>query len=191
MTKERGMPVLIPFVFLLIENDQDRAFLEDAYVQYHRLMYAQALQITRQAEMAEDAVSETLMALMKKIDLLRTLECNKLRAYLVISVKHTALTMLDRKKRERIDGSVTLEDLAGGGHVDDRLLAQAGVERVKTMIAALSPREKALMLMRYFQELSDEEIAAQTGLRPVSVRVHLSRARKHLAQMLAGKEGME
>ena len=38
--------------------------------------------------------------------------------------------------------------------------------------------------MKYFRELTDAEIAAETGLREVSVRVHLSRARKHLAGML-------
>ena len=36
-------------------------------------------------------------------------------------------------------------------------------------------------------EMTDEEIAAATGLKAVSVRVHLSRARKRLAEMLGGK----
>ena len=81
---------MIPFVFLLIESDEDRLFLEGVYLEYHRLMYAQALQITRRSEAAEDAVSDSLLALMKKIDLLRTLPCNKLRSYLVITVKRAA-----------------------------------------------------------------------------------------------------
>ena len=38
--------------------------------------------------------------------------------------------------------------------------------------------------MKYFREMTDEEIAEEIGVRPVSVRVHLSRARKHLAQLL-------
>ena len=42
-------------------------------------------------------------------------------------------------------------------------------------------------MMRYFREMTDEEIARETGIRPVSVRVHISRARKHLAALL-GKE---
>ena len=44
-----------------------------------------------------------------------------------------------------------------------------------------------MMLMHYFRDMSDEEIAAATGLKAVSVRVHLSRARKRLAEMLSGK----
>ena len=182
------MPVLIPFVFLLTDSEDGRLFLEGVYEEYHRLMYAQALRVLRDGGMAQDAVSDSLMALMKKIPLLRTLECNKLRAYLVITVKHTAITLLNRRKRDRADGSVAFETLAGPDRVEDRLLERAGVERVKDLIRALPEREKTVMLMKYFREMTDEEIAEETGLRPVSVRVCLSRARKHLADALEGGE---
>lgn len=173
-----------PLFLLLIENEEDRRFLESIYLEYHQLLYAQALKITRNGEEAQDVVSDALMALMKKIDLLKTLPCNKLRAYMVITVKHTAIDLFNRKKRQRIDDGVTVEDLAGGGSVESRLLEQAGVESIKNAIASLPPREKAVMMMKYFRELSDEEIALETGLRAVSVRVHLSRARKHLGELL-------
>lgn len=179
---------MIPFVFLLIENDDDRRFLESVYLDYHRLMYAQALRVTRNTSSAEDAVSESLIALAKKISVLRGLECNKLRSYAVITVRNTAITMLNRQKREKLDGDVTIEELAGQERTDARLMEQAGVERIKTAIAALPSREKDLMLMRYFRDMTDEEIAKETGLKPVSVRVHLSRARKNLARMLGGEE---
>ena len=89
-----------------------------------------------------------------------------------------------RQKRER--GGMETEDLADMRRVEDRLMAQAGVERVKNLIRALPEREKTVMLMKYFREMTDEEIAEETGLRPVSVRVCLSRARKHLADALKG-----
>ena len=69
------------------------------------------------------------------------------------------------------------------------MLEQAGIEGVKNAIRSLPPREKDLMLMKYFREMTEQEIAKETGLKPVSVRVHLSRARKHLAQVL--REGRE
>lgn len=176
--------MLFPVFLLLIENDEDRLFIEGVYLEYYRLMYAQALQITRNGEEAQDVVSDTMMALMKKISLLRALPCNKLRAYVVTTVKHTAINLFHQKKRQRMESDVTIEELAGSDSVDGALLEQAGVERIKNAIALLPEREKAIMLMRYFRELTDEEIARETGLRPVSVRVHLSRARKHLAQLL-------
>jgi RNA polymerase sigma-70 factor (ECF subfamily) len=175
---------LIPFVLLLIESEDDRRFLENVYLQYRRLMYVQALQILKQSQAAEDAVSDSLLALTKKISLLRGFECNKLRSYIVITVKHTAVSRLNRGKREALPGDAAFDEIAGTERTDGRLLAQAGVEAVKDAIRALPPREKDLMLMKYFREMTEQEIAEETGLRPVSVRVHLSRARKRLARLL-------
>lgn len=175
---------LIPLVFLLIENEDDRLFLENVYIQYHRLMYAQALQILKQSQAAEDAVSDSLLSLAKKISLLRSFDCNKLRSYAVITVKHTAITRLNRGKRERLPGDAALEEMAGTARVDARLLSQAGIEGVKEAIRALPSREKEMMLMKYFREMTEQEIADEMGLKPVSVRTCLSRARKHLAQLL-------
>lgn len=175
---------MLPIIFLLLEDETDRQFMENLYAQYHRLMYAQALEVLRQSQAAEDAVSESLLALIKKISLLRTFDSARLRSYVVVTVKHLSITLLNKRQREKIDSGVALEDLADAGRVDDRLLEEAGVERIRQAIRALPPREKDIMLMKYFREMTDEEIAEEIGVRPVSVRVHLSRARKHLAQLL-------
>jgi len=179
---------LLFWICLMTDSESDRLFMEDLYEQYHRLMYAQALQVLRQSQAAEDAVSESLIALMKKISLLRGLDRNKLRSYVVITVRNLSITHLNRGRRERPTDTVTMEELAGGRPMDERLLEQAGVERIKNAILALPPQQKDVMLMRYFREMSDEEIAREMGLKPVSVRVQLSRARKRLAQLLSGRE---
>ena len=179
----------LPMVLLYLERGEDRAFLEDVYARLHRLMYAQALQIARSREAAEDAVSDSLMALMKKIELLRSLPWNKLRAYVVITVKHVAITQLNRRSRELPDGGAAAERLPGDRPIDEGLLSQAGIEGIKDAIRTLPDRERDALMMRYFREMTDEEIAAEWGLKPVSVRVILSRARKRLAQRLGGEEG--
>ena len=74
--------------------------------------------------------------------------------------------------------------MAGTTRVDARLLSQAGIEGIKEAIHTLPSREKALMLMKYFREMTEQEMADEMGLNPVSVRSGLSRARKHLAQLL-------
>ena len=178
---------MFPLVLLLIQDEDDRTFMEGIYTQYHRLMYAQALQILRLSEAAEDAVSESLIQLIKKINLLRTLPCNKLKAYVVITVKHTAITQLHRRQREQPTDDTVFLNLADVQRTDDHVLEEAGITRIKDAIRSLPTREKDLMLMRYFRDMTDEEIAEATGLKPVSVRVHLSRARKRLAQILSGK----
>lgn len=169
----------------MLDNEEDRHFLEGLYMEYRVLMYAQALKITRNSQEAEDAVSEAMLALMKKIALLRTLPCNKLKAYVVITVKHMALNRYRKMKKESTMGDSAAEEMPGSAGTEEALLSRAGIEAIKAAICSLPEREKEIMLMKYFRELTDAEIAEETGLREVSVRVHLSRARKHLSGMLA------
>ena len=178
---------MFPLIFLLIQDKDDRTFMEGLYTQYHRLMYAQALQVLRNSEAAEDAVSESLIQLIKKISLLQTLPCNKLKSYVVITVKHTAITLLHRRQREQPAEDTAFLNIADMQRTDDHVLEEAGIARIRAAIRSLPPREKDLMLMRYFRDMTDEEIAEATGLKPVSVRVHLSRARKRLEEILNGK----
>ena len=181
----------LPFVLLGLSREEDQAFLESLYTQFHRLMYAQALRITHSVPAAEDAVSDSLLALMKKIDLLRALPWNKLRSYVVITVKHTALTYVTRRQRERIDAFASVDEVPGGPPLDEGLMARAGIEGVKNAIRALPPRERDTLMMKFFRGLTDEEIAGAWGLKPVSVRVILNRARKHLAALLEREGGVE
>lgn len=188
IAKVKGDLPLLPFplMLLLIENEEDRRFLEEVYLSRYRLMYAQALLLLRSPAAAEDAVSESMLALAKKIPLLRSLPCNKLTAYVVITVKHLALNQLRKRKREDVTWDGEMEDRAAPGETEDGVMAQAGVERIKDAICALPEREKEILMMKYFRELSDDEIAGELKIRPVSVRVAVSRARAHLKALLQG-----
>lgn len=180
---------MLPFMVLMIIRDEDdRQFLERIYLDYHALMYGMALRVTRNRELAQDAVSDSLISLAGKIDLLRTLACNKLRAYLVITVKHTAISLINRGKRETPADDGAFLNLKSVFGTEEEALSRAGIEEIRQAVLRLPQREKDVLMMRYFREMTDEEIARETGIRPVSVRVHISRARKHLAALL-GKEG--
>jgi len=173
---------------MTVDREDDRLFLEGVYQEYHTLMYGMALRVTRDRTLAEDAVSDAMLSLMKKISLLRSLECNKLRSYVVITVRHAAISLLKKRRREPAAGDDALVNLEDGFRVDEGALSRAGVEEIKQAVRTLPQRERDVMLMRYFREMTDEEIAREMGIQAVSVRVQLTRARKRLAAML-GKEG--
>ena len=180
---------MIPLLLLMtMDREDDRLFMEGVYQQYHALMYGMALRVTRDRTLAEDAVSDALVSLIKKISVLRSLECNKLRSYVVITVRHAAISLLKARRREPAAGDEALINLEDGFRVDEGAMSRAGVEEIKRAVRALPPRERDVMLMRYFREMTDEEIAREMGIQAVSVRVELTRARKHLAATL-GKEG--
>ena len=65
---------------------------------------------------------------------------------------------------------------------------QAGGE-LESALATLSWRQRACILLKYFEGLQVEEIALVLDCSPGTVKTHLSRARKHIALSLAQQEG--
>lgn len=175
------------FFLSLIEDEGDAAFMADLYQAHYRLMYYQALRVLKTPQDAEDAVSNAVIKLIKKIHILRTLPSNKQEAYLVITVRNTAINLFNQRKArvEKMDGQ-PMETVAADQRLGPEAQVQdrAGVEQVKDAIRQLPPREREALMMRYFQRLSDPEIASAMGIREVSARAVISRGRKRLRELL-------
>jgi RNA polymerase sigma factor (sigma-70 family) len=61
-----------------------------------------------------------------------------------------------------------------------------GPARVRAAVQALRPKYQAVVVLRYFAEMSFDEIAAIVGCRPDAVRARLSRAVGELRERLGG-----
>ncbi|MFG1819207.1 RNA polymerase sigma factor [Kribbella sp. NPDC049174] len=69
-------------------------------------------------------------------------------------------------------------------HDDDPALA----DEVRQALATLSPRQRACVVLRYYEDLSVLEIAAQLDCAEGTVKRHLADARTKLASLLAVPE---
>jgi RNA polymerase sigma-70 factor (ECF subfamily) len=67
------------------------------------------------------------------------------------------------------------------------LLVQEQNARVRRALIALPPRQRAVIELRHFQDLSYEEIATTLGIPLSDVKSDLFRARQHLRKLLAGE----
>jgi RNA polymerase sigma-70 factor (ECF subfamily) len=72
---------------------------------------------------------------------------------------------------------------------EDMLVRAEVAESVKRAVAALKPKLRVVMLLKYFEEMSYEEIAAVLGLSKGTVASRLNRGHKILARKLAPLRG--
>lgn len=98
----------------------------------------------------------------------------------------------EQRKRRRFlqfgEGADVNEMRAIGSHEEG--LARAEVaESVKRAVAALKPKLRVVMLLKYFEEMSYEEIASVLGLSKGTVASRLNRGHKALARRLAPLRG--
>lgn len=165
--------------------------MEQLYLDHHPMMYRAAVRVLRHPQDAEDVISDTFLSLCKKIPLLRSMDCNKLRAYLVISIRNTAINLLRRKSRQAELLWAQAEETPDAQALwqqEDGLFDAFEDSDIAPALRRLPLRDRQLIEMKYALGLSDEEMARQLEIKPVSVRVYLSRVRQKLRALMEERE---
>jgi RNA polymerase sigma-70 factor, ECF subfamily len=163
-------------------EEQTLAALVD---QYAATLYRVAFSVLRNAADAEDAVQETFLRVLRHRDNLE--EVRDQRVWLIRIVWNI---VLDRKRRaktrpETDDVSELARVLPSGGlGADDRAIAAQHHAHVLQCVGQLPAKERQVMVLSAFEELSSVEIASILGITESSVRSRLFRARNLMAELL-------
>lgn len=147
---------------------------------YEGLAMRIALRITRNPAEAEDAVQEAFLRAYKALP-----RFDPRRPFGPWLLKIATNRALSRARRLRPQASLdeALEVPERGG-------PQAGtgpdVERLQKALGDLSPRDRAVLSLRYDQGLPLADIARTIGLKLGAVKVRLFRARERLLELFQG-----
>lgn len=186
---------MIPFVILAIDDTDDRVFMTSLYLQYKRLMMSEILKIIGEKCDAEDILQASLVKLIEKIPRLRTLGERQRVNYLITTVKNTAYSALRRLKKT---GFASIDDdewvlgdrLCSNDCVEETITRVETVERLEVIWPMLDEKSRYLLSARYFLEMQPPEIAAELGIKPESVRMELTRARRKAKELLGAQVSM-
>ncbi len=136
-----------------------------------------------QAAAAEDVVQDAFAALYRKWDGIR--EPAAAVGYLRTSVVNGARSVLRRRMTSRKYLRVVGEETVEGA--DATVVLGAEHQQVRSALATLPDRQREVLTLRYLAELSDEDIAAATGLSLGGVRSASSRGLAALRSVLGGQ----
>lgn len=179
---------MIPLCILAIEDDDDRAFMEALFENYNRLMYYEIIKIVRDPWVTEDLMQTTLVKLIEKVQDLKTKERNQLVNYIISACKNRALNYLRdnaKKHTSSLDELWNSPDSAKDGkRIEEQLIRQADVDALSRIWPKLDDRCRFVLEWRYFLDRSPAEIARELNIKPESVRMALTRARKSAYQLL-------
>ena len=91
---------MISSVISAIDNPDDQQFMIALYNEYEQLMFWAGSKYLVNIEDRRDAVQDTLVTLIRKIDTIRSLEENRLRTYIVYTAESKAINLVKRKNIE-------------------------------------------------------------------------------------------
>ena len=151
---------------------------EELYEDHYKELVAYGTRISGNKELAEDLTQETFVKALMNADTVMDLSPCKQRAWLYRTFKNL---FFDRCRRAVLETEYT-QNLQVE-YAEDR-----GMQEVENamVLQSISPQDRAMFQLRYFDGYSAEEIAQMMNLPPGTVRSKLSRCRKYLKQNLEG-----
>lgn len=187
---------MIAWIMASVSEPDDQAFMIELYQRYDRLMFSTTRKYIDDPHIREEVVQDTLVALIQNISTLRTMGQCQLGVYVRVAVRNRAITYLRARKRAQ-EHFVSLDEQNGehlssdGPTLDELVLRGETVERLEELWDVLPPEDHLLLEGRYILGYSDQELAAQLGCKPDSIRMKLTRARRRALERLSdGKEAI-
>jgi RNA polymerase sigma-70 factor (sigma-E family) len=129
---------------------------------------------------AEDLVQETLVKAHRRWP---AIESENPDAYIKRALVRTHVSWLRRRASSEI-ATATFADDPDATRFDD---AHASRDELWTLLATLPRAQRAVLVLRYFEDLDDHRIAELVGVTPSTVRVHAHRGLHALRETLARK----
>ena len=177
----------------LMRQGQPRS-LESALSLLQNTVYSFSMKVCGHREDAEDTMQETLLRVAPMLEKIGNAQALTVWLY---KVARSRCLMSRRRSKFAAQPDLSLEALmperedmealAAEREKDPErhLLKKESAEQLRAAIDKLPPEYRLVMILHDMEELSTEEVARITGLRPGTVRVRLHRARLFLRKELA------
>ncbi len=144
-----------------------------------------AFLVTYDQSLAEDVVQETFIRLYQRIRYFD--ETRPFGPYLMRSVVNAALNTVRRdKKATSLDADPDLLEslLTEAGSVESQVEFAELIDQISLALSKLSPRQRAVIVQRYYLGMSEREMALALAAPPGTIKWLLNAARTRLRGLL-------
>lgn len=156
--------------------------LEDLYRQHRMRLVRLALLLVDEPATAEDVVQEAFTGLHRNWSNLR--DAQAAVGYLRTAVVNGSRSVLRRRKTAR---DYTPPHVANARSAESLAMLTAEHQAVVAALSQLPPRQREVLVLRYYGDLSEAEIAEATGISKGTVKSTASRALDALQKIMASR----
>lgn len=173
--------------FLAIENEHDKLKVERLYYDHRKLMYKEAYLILRDKHLAEDALSEAFVKIIKNLHKIDENDIPRTRSFLVIVCRNVAKSIYMKKKGlSEVSAleTVTENDAEKSNNPLDIVIDKETFDKVTSAIEALDHDFRDVFLLRRVYGLSREDIADICDISVENVKKRLVRSKIKILKVL-------
>lgn len=161
-----------------VTHDPDQ-LLSDLYQEHYHSLVRLARILLDRTEPAEEVVQEAFIKLHGKIH--RVKDQDKIDAYLRSIVMNLARSRMRRRQVAKKHQPDPLPDAPGA---DESASLDEDHQQVIDALKTLSDRQRDCLILRYYEDLDEAEIAETLGISRGSVKTHTSRGMAALTKIL-------
>lgn len=184
---------MIGIYLSMISDEDNQKKFEEIYVSYKDLMYNVAYCILKDPYLAEDAVHQAFLQIIKSLNSIDDINPSKIKNYLVSVVENSAKAIYNKRKKEINNYSyeINLINIPDGYNIENIVDDQINVRYILKQFDALSETLKIVAYMKFVQDLEDKEIARVLHIKNSTVRKRVQRVREILRErgVYSGGEG--
>ena len=165
----------------------DQFAFSELVSRYQSAVFNMAYRMLGDPTEAEDATQEVFVRAWNQ---LHTFQLDRRFSTWLLSIaSHYCIDMLRRRRPTAPLDDVALYIESGEPSPDELTLQDEQSEIVKGLLNKLPEKYRSVTVLRYYNDLSYEEIARMTGLSESAVKTQLHRARRMLAEQILTKGG--
>ena len=161
----------------------DSSLQRAVYHEYYTMVYRVIMYMVQDHGAAEDIIQETFLKVVKHIPVVENE--GQLKAWIKAVVRNTTYSYLKKNKKNRNEMDIDnysknegIEFSSDKEAIEVEIELKAMSEGIGTYLNDLNPENRILMEMRWKQDLSYKEIAAELGCTEQTVKYKLHRARE-------------
>lgn len=167
--------------------DEEELKIAYLFKKYRFLMFEKAYEILRDEYLAEDAVQQSFVRIMKNIHKIQDADSHKTRAFLVIICRNIAINMYHKC----IKNAQHYEDAVENSYIDPLDIVIDNIVQRQTVdyIHKLKPIYQEILILRYYFDYDYDTIASLLHISNDMARKRFERGKGELLKLL-NKDGL-
>lgn len=168
----------------MLDNPEEESKFEELYNQFKPTLITIAHQILDDMDLAEDAVHDAFLSLARNMNKISNRKCIQIRNYLIIIVRNASYRIYNKRKNE-----ICLEEMEDNipdlQNIEIDTEDKVAQQKLMTLIKTLDEKYADVLILKYFYDLPDKEIARSLGISLENAKIRLYRGKAMVKNKLS------
>lgn len=180
---------MLNYYLSLIESPDEQDKCTQLYSRYKNIMLKVAYSILKDYHMANDAVHESFITIIRILERIDDVESDRTKNYLITIVQNDALKLYNKRKKLQEDSYNILPfNMKNNLDLELDYISDASIKMTRDLINDLPDIYADILLLKLFNNLSYKQIAQALNINQATARKRYERAKYALNELLTKEE---